>query len=158
IESRVSAYRLQVLAAAQRSKTAARSGDSDTASWAAKHTREDGRDASRDTRLAAGLKNQSRTEQALNEGDISQDHAEVIVNTGQALPDELTPAQRDKVEEDLVEKAKRLSSSALRRRARRALEAIEAEREAVDAHEEGQVGDEEERARARTRLTLRDNH
>lgn len=56
-----------------------------------------------------------------------------------------------------MEKAKTMPPSVLRQRARRALEAIERQRDEIDAHEEGQVADEEERARARTRVTLRDN-
>src|SRR5690625_5220419 len=150
IESRVSAYKLQVLAAAEKAKTAQRCGDSDTASWASKRTREDGRDTSRQTKLANDLADPSPTQQALAEGEISQGHAEVIVHTKERLPEELTPAERNRIEEDLVEKAKRLSPSALRQRGRRALEAIEKDRERVDAHEEEQVADEEDRARART--------
>lgn len=47
--------------------------------------------------------------------------------------------------------------AALRRAARRALEAIEADRDVVDAHENALVADEEAVARSRTRLTLHDN-
>ncbi|MGC0142031.1 HNH endonuclease signature motif containing protein [Pseudactinotalea sp. Z1732] len=73
------------------------------------------------------------------------------------FPADLSAAERKRVEDDLVEKAKTMPPSVLRQRARRALEAIERQRDEVDAHEEGQVADEEERARARTRVTLRDN-
>jgi hypothetical protein len=48
--------------------------------------------------------------------------------------------------------------SSLRRIARRAISAIEPDRSAVDAHEDAILRDEEAVARARTRLTLHDNH
>ena len=62
------------------------------------------------------------------------------------------------MEATLVEKAKRLDPHALRRAARRALAAVEPDEAVVDAHEDEQVHHEEQRALARTRLTLHDNN
>lgn len=157
ITSRLDAYRLRVLAAAEAAKTASKSGDADTGAWAAKHTNDDARETSRQTKLAAGLKEASPTQQALSEGDISEGHAEVIVGAGKKLPEDLTPGERKRVEEDLVEKAKTMPPSKLRQRARRQLEALNKDRETVDKDEEAQVADEEERARAKTRFTMHDN-
>ncbi|MGC0274662.1 DUF222 domain-containing protein [Pseudactinotalea sp. Z1739] len=158
IESRVRAYKLKVLAAADQARTAQRSGHADTASWAAKHTNDDGRETSRETKLATRLTDRVPTQRALDGGDISAEHAEIIVGAGEKLPEGLTAAERNRVEADLVDKAKQIPPSALRQRARRQLEALKRDRETVDAHEEGQIADEEARARAQTRLTLRDNH
>lgn len=51
-----------------------------------------------------------------------------------------------------------MSPSTLRRAARRAIEAVEPDPAAVDAHEEKLLREEENAARAPTRLTLHDNH
>ncbi|MGC0141624.1 DUF222 domain-containing protein [Pseudactinotalea sp. Z1732] len=158
IESRVRAYKLKVLNAAEKANTARKSGHADTASWAAKHTNDDGRDTSRQTKLATRLSDRGPTQRALDDGDISPDHAEIIVGAGEKLPDGLTTTERARVEEDLVDKAKHMPPSVLRQRARRQLEALKKDRESIDAHEDGQIADEEQQARAHTRLTIRDNH
>jgi hypothetical protein len=69
----------------------------------------------------------------------------------------VTTEQRAVVEQTLIAKARTLSPSSLRKVARRALEAIEADAAVVDAHENELVRDLEEQARSRTRLTLHDN-
>src|SRR5699024_6490095 len=154
IESRVGAYRLKVLAAAERDNTAEKAGAADTASWAAKNTNDDSRETARAAKLATRVKDRSPTQKALDDGDISPQHAETIVAAGEKLPEDLSAAERDRVEEDLVDKAKTMAPGALRRQARRQLEALNKERAEVDAHEEDQVAGEEERARAQTRLTI----
>ncbi|MGC0249045.1 HNH endonuclease signature motif containing protein [Pseudactinotalea sp. Z1748] len=158
IESRVRAYTLKVLNAAEKANTARKSGHADTASWAAKHTNDDGRDTSRQTKLATRLSQRGPTQRALDAGDISPDHAEIIVGAGEKLPNGLTITEAARVEEDLVAKAKQMPPSVLRQRARRQLEALKKDRESIDTHEEGQIADEEQQARAHTRLTIRDNH
>ena len=112
-EARLSAVRLRVLAAAERSHAAA--------------------------------------------GAISAEHAAAIVRTDRHLPGRLTPAERDTVESALLSKARVLSPGGLRRAARRALETVEADAAVVDAHENATIAAAEERARARTRLSLHDN-
>jgi hypothetical protein len=62
------------------------------------------------------------------------------------------------VEAALLQKARTMSPSALRRAARRAIEAVEPDSPVVDAHEDTLLRDEEAAARAKTRLTLHDNH
>jgi len=73
------------------------------------------------------------------------------------LPAQVTALQRSAIEADLIEKARSMPPTLLRRAARRALAAVEADGSVVDAHENDLVADEEASVRARTRLTLHDN-
>jgi hypothetical protein len=68
-----------------------------------------------------------------------------------------TGTQRAVVEAALIEKARRLPPSLLRKAARRALEQVESDPVLVDEHENRLVADEEAAARAKTRLTLHEN-
>jgi hypothetical protein len=156
-EARIAALKLQVLGTAERSRTAARSGAASTGQWAARVANADPAVAQRQVGLARGLERRTATQEALSAGSISTEHAAVIVQADRSLPAQVSAAQRDAVEESLVEKARTLPPSALRRAARRALEAVEPDAAAVDAHENEVVLAQEERARARTRLTLHDN-
>ncbi|MGH3510619.1 MAG: DUF222 domain-containing protein, partial [Nocardioidaceae bacterium] len=94
---------------------------------------------------------------ALGLGTISPDHARVIVDATAQLPTAVTDDQRAVVEAALVEKAKVTNPKTLRQLARRALEAVEADRAAVDAHEDALMRGEERSARAKARLTMHDN-
>ncbi|RNL60569.1 HNH endonuclease [Nocardioides marmoriginsengisoli] len=151
------AKKLQALASAERSRTAARVGAASTGQWAARLTNSDQVVAQRQVRLARGLDDRPAAGAALARGVISPEHAEVIVHADRQLPAHVTTAQREVVEQELVTKAQVLSPSALRRVARRALTAIEDDVAAVDAHENELVRDLEQHARTRTRLTLHDN-
>jgi hypothetical protein len=73
------------------------------------------------------------------------------------LPAELSASERAAVEQALVAKAKLVDPDALRKAARRALSAAERCRAEVDAHEDGVLRSEEDRAWDRARLTLHDN-
>src|SRR5689334_7413454 len=156
-EARIAAMKLRVIGGAERSHVAATSGLADTGQWAAKVVNADPVAAHRQVWLAQGLERRSATRRALSTGSISVEHAVVIVQADRRLPQQVTAAQRDVVEAALVDKAQTLTPSALRRAARRALEAVENDTAVVDAHENDLVLDEEERARAKTRLTLHDN-
>ncbi len=156
-EARIAALRLRVLAAADRSQTALRSGAASTGQWAARLANADHAAAQREVGLAQGLDRRTATQQALSAGTISAEHAAVIVRADRDLPAQVTAAQRDVVEAALVEKARSLSPGALRRAARRALAAVEADLRLVDAHENALVAAEEDRARRRTTLSLHDN-
>jgi hypothetical protein len=81
----------------------------------------------------------------------------VIVDATANLPATLTPQERETVETVLVEKAQTTNPKTLRQLARRALEVVEAEQAAVDAHEKALARAEEDVARSKTRLTLHDN-
>ena len=155
--ARIEALRMRVISRAERSQTAARSGAANTGQWAAKVANTDPVVAQRQVGLAQGLERRTATQQALSAGSISPEHATVIVQADRSLPVRVTSAQRDTVEEALVAKAQTLTPTALRRAARRALEAVENDPTLVDAHENGLVLDEEEQARAKTRLSLHEN-
>lgn len=157
-ESRVAALRLRVLAAADRSETAAASGLANTGQWAAKVGNTDPVAASRQVRLSQGLERRTLTQQALASGRLTTEHAAVIVQADRELPRETTMPQRSQIESALVEKAQSMPPSLLRRAARRALAEVESDSTVVDAHEDTLLRAEEGSARSQTRLTLHDNH
>ncbi len=157
-EARLAALKLQLLAAAERSKTALRCGAASTGQWAASLANTDQAVAHRQVGLAQILERRTATQAALASGSITIEHAAVIVNADQQLPDSVTAEQRETIEQALVAKAQSLSPGALRKAARRALAAVEDDLAVVDAHENGIVRDREEFARSRTRLTLHDNN
>ncbi|MDT0187848.1 DUF222 domain-containing protein [Microbacterium sp. ARD31] len=156
--SPVVAARLHVLAAAEKARTATRSGAASTAAWAATLTQSDPQAANRDVRLATEVERSPVVRQSLRAGDISPAHAAVIVDADRRLPTTVTPAQREVVQQALVAKAQTLSPSRLRKVARRALAAIEPDEQVVDAHEDALLHDEETSALARASLTFHDNH
>ncbi len=156
-EATLAAVRLRVLAAADRARTAQRSGASSTGHWAASLIQADAAVTHREVGLARSLEELPVTSSALGDGDVSASHVAVIAHALDRLPTGVTPAQRDQVEVSLVARARELSPQSLRRVARRALEAVEPDQAVVDAHEDAQLYDEEARARARTRLTFHDN-
>ena len=157
VERRVVAARLHVLAAAERARTARRNGAASTAAWAATLMQSDSPAASREVRLATEVEHSPAVDDSLSRGDISPAHASVIVGASRRLPEGVTPAQREVVEQALVEKAQHMSPSSLRRAARRALGAIEPDQAVVDAHENDLLVDEEAKALSRASLSFHDN-
>jgi hypothetical protein len=158
ISRRVEAVRLKLLAAAERAGAPRVAGFAGTDAWAAKHTTMGRATTARDVALAAELDSgHDATAAALDEGLVSSAHAAVIVRAGQQLPSGVSEQQRRVVEESLVEQAQRHDPDQLRRLARRAIEAVEPDQVAVDAHENELVRSEEESARTRARLTFHDN-
>ncbi|GAB3262351.1 hypothetical protein GCM10027425_26220 [Alteromonas gracilis] len=156
-QSRLAALRLRVLGSAESARAAAAAGASDAGSWSARLTRTEPAKAHRDMRLARELRGRSATRSALARGVITPEHAAVITRADADLPARVTPEERRTVEESLVEKAQTLNPAQLRRHAKRALAAIEPDETIVDAHEDDLLRAEEDRARAKTRLTLHDN-
>jgi len=156
--SRLAALKLKLVAAADRAEVALDAGMSGTGAWLALHTRSGSADAVRAVRLAAALEDGlTATAAALDAGDLSPAHAAVIAHAAERLPQTLTAQQREVVEASLVTRARRLDPVRLRKVARRALAAVEADGAAVDAHEDALLRDEEAAAREKTRLTMRDN-
>lgn len=156
-EARITALRLRLLAEADRSRTATRTGAATTGQWAASLANTDQARAHSDVGLAQGLEGRRATREALAEGTISSDHAAVIVRADRDLPTTVTAQQRETVETALVAKARVLPPTALRRAARRALADIETDIATVDAHENELVATEEATARKQVRLSLHDN-
>ncbi len=161
-ERRIAAVKLQLVAAADRADSASLTGMSGTPAWLAKHTASDHAGAARATKLAAALYDEeatpSATAAALSRGDISGEHARVIAEAKDRLPQGLSVGEVAAVEDSLVEKAHRLDPGALRKAARRALAVVEDDAAKVEAHQDALLRDEEAAARARTRLSLHDNH
>ena len=159
VARRLDAARLAALARVDASGLAGHSGAASTGAWYARATRSTAADAASQVNLAKSLDDGlDRTSDAMAEGSLSTEHARVIARAIEDLPDDVTPAERDRIERHLVEQARLLDPARLRRAARRALEAIARPAEEVDAHHGATLREEEDRARARTRLTLRDNH
>lgn len=155
--SRLEGVRLRLVAAAEKDEVAARTGLSGTDAWLSRRTRMGRARAAREVKLAGDLdQGYAATGAALDAGDISTEHAQVIVAAAEQLPAGLDPAARARVESALVHRAKRLDPSQLRRVARRSLAAV-ADAETVDAHHDGLLRREEADAYERTRLTLHDN-
>jgi len=155
---RLTAYKLKVLAAADRARVAADAGFTDTNAWAARQTRTSRATAARDVALAHDLQTgHDATAAALDAGLFSPAHAAVIVRAAAQLPAGTSDEQRATVEARLVEKAQRFDPDQLRRLARRAIETIEPDQARVDAHENDLVAGEEEIARSRCSLSLHDN-
>ncbi|MCW2763022.1 MAG: endonuclease [Marmoricola sp.] len=158
ISRRVEAVKLKLLAGADRAGTAADGGFTGTESWVARHTTVSRTTAAREVILAKELMSgHDATATALDEGLVSPAHAAVIVRADQQLPAGVSEAQRRIVEEALVHKAQRFDPDQLRRIARRAIEAVEPDQIAVDAHENELLRTEEEAARDRARLSFHDN-
>lgn len=157
IERQVASVRLRVLAEAERCRTAVRSGAPSTSAWAATLTHADPQAAFRDVRLATDIEGSPAVRQALDRGDISTAHAQVVVDASRKLPSHVSATQRRVVEQHLVAKAQEMSPSRLRKAAHRALGAIEPDQTVVDAHEDALLVDEETRALAHTTLRLHDN-
>lgn len=156
--TRLQALRLDLVRAADEARAASATGASGTAAWLASTTRADGAAASRDVKLATALgESLPATRAALAQGSLSTEHAQVIAVAASRLPEALSERERATIEVALVERAKSVDPSALRKAARRALAAAERTQAEVDAHEDGVVRSEEDRALERTRLAWHDN-
>lgn len=158
VARRVEALRLRLVSAADEAGVAAGLGLTGTDAWLAARTRTDRAEAAGTLRLAGALEEPaSVTAAAVSSGEVSTEHARVVVDALAALPASVTPAQRDVVERHLVEQARQVAPTRLRRLARRALAAVEPDPVVVDAHEDVLLREEEDVALDRTRLTLHDN-
>lgn len=108
--------------------------------------------------IGTGVTARSRTSAALDAGDLSVQHAEVILRALRALPTELTASERAACEAELVRLAGKLTPARLRRAAERVLAAIKPrEPEAVDAHQDAVVAQREEQAWQKASFWLKDN-
>ena len=157
--ARLQALELRLVAAADTAGVAADTGAASTGAWHATVTNTEPAESARQTKLATALDkpNLAGTSSALGAGVVSAAHAAVIAAAVRQLPADLTAEQVAVVEADLLAKARRMNPQQLRKAARRALAAVEADRARVDAAEDTQLRDEEAAARAKTRLALHDN-
>jgi hypothetical protein len=129
--------------------------------WLSQLGRMDRRDADALLRLAdAARKGCAETLRGMRLGLVTAAHAHIITTTLAALPDGVTPEERDKLEDLLVDSAGMLRPAELREAARTALETFAARTPTVDDPDEAAAVAEEharaEEARAnRRRLALR---
>jgi len=103
------------------------------------------------------LAESSRTEQAAADGQLSHQHAKVISRAMQDLPADVTAEQRAFAERALIRDAGHLSPHDLATRARRITDQFKND-EQVDADEDRLLRRREALARAKTSLSLWDNH
>ncbi|WP_170206810.1 HNH endonuclease signature motif containing protein [Barrientosiimonas humi] len=158
LSRRVASLRLRLVACANRSQVARRSGFSTTGAWLASRTHTTGGAATREADLAETLESVLPvTGQALAEGAVSPEHAAVIAWAIKQLPEGLTAEQVARVEASLVADAARMSPARLRGAARRALAVVEPDQQAVDEHEDQVLRGEEASALGRCRLSMHDN-
>lgn len=155
---RLEAASLRVLASAEKARVGERAGHTGTGSWASAQTTCGGAEGSARSRLAADLEGGLvETGSSLERGEISAEHAKVIAATMRALPPQLGASARAAVEARLNGRAREVEPGMLRRLARRALEAAQRSTREVDEHEDAQLRGQEQRALARTRLSMREN-
>lgn len=100
---------------------------------------------------------ESATERALDAGEISPQHAHVIVNALGSLPARLSLDEVRAVEAMLLTQARVVTPGHLRVMARRAIEAVEPDPQVVDATEDSLVQREEEAAYRASSFWMRDN-
>jgi len=157
--ARLESMKLSMVAAADRGEVATTAGMTGTPAWLAAHTRSWGGKAAADVSLATALDTSLPvTKEALAAGEVSTAHAAVIAGTTSRLPESLTPTEVTRIERSLVAQAKRVDPAKLRRAGRRALLAAERTAAEASAHEDAELRGEEQRAEARVRLTMHDNH
>ena len=114
--------------------------------------------AARDVGLATELApGHDTTADALAAGLLSPAHAAIILAAGRDLPTALTQDQRQHLEATLVAQAQRFAPDQLRRIARRALQAVEPDHSALDAHENQLLTTQDHAAHATASLSFHDN-
>lgn len=99
----------------------------------------------------------SATGAALDRGEISADHAKVILRALDDLPEEINADQRVLCEAELLRLAVNRTPAQLRIAGRRIIEQVVADRAVIDAHEEDLVASEEARAEEAAAFWIKDN-
>jgi hypothetical protein len=159
VKAKTAELDLRVLAAADRNDIGHASGATSTAAWLAHETRQTRQHCSAVARLACELDESFHaTRAALAGGRINLEQAGVIVRAVNALSrerDELPPGTEQRAEAHLLELARDFDAGVLRRLGKRLFEVVCPE--AADKAEGKALAKEEERARRRASLTIRDN-
>jgi hypothetical protein len=106
LRAQVEALELRLAAEADRRAVGDKTGATDTASWWGHETKQDRPAAKRRMRLAESLDRHVPTAAALAEGAISVDHARVITECVDRLPDDLEdPSIPERAEKHLLNEA-----------------------------------------------------
>ena len=153
---RLERFKLQIVAAGEAADVASGAGLLDTGAWVARHTNTGGAAASGVVKLARDLHTLPETSDALGEGTVRTEHAQVIAHTMRQLPPTLDARQRGLVEHKLLGWASEIDPALLRKKARSVLIDITT-REEAEHHHAHVLVEEEQQALAKTRLTLHDN-
>ena len=149
--SRVAGLRADVLAVS--GDVAEERGARSAASVLVVETRTSRREAMRDERIGAALRDRwMQVAEGVALGGVTWEQAEVLVHVLDELPDDLEPELRHKAEAHLVAEAGHFDPVALRRLGRHVLEVIAPD--VADAHAERSLLAEKRRARAVTRLSF----
>ena len=156
--ARLQSIKLGAIAVVDKARVPDDAGMTGTDAWLKARSRTSGAAASRDVKLAKALdEGLLATGESLSAGELSTEHAQVIADAIAKLPQDFTDEERKAVEASLVAKAKHLDPAALRRHARRGVEAAGRSAAEADAHEDKVLRSEEEAALAKTKLSMHDN-
>lgn len=159
VKAKAAELELRVLAAADRNAVGSDSGSTSTAAWLAHETKQTRPRCSAAARLAGELDvSFPATRAALAAGRVNLDQAEVIVRAVGALTqehDDLPAGTHARAEAHLLDLAGEFDASVLRRLGKRLFEVVCPE--AADRAEGEALAEEEERARRKASLTMRDN-
>lgn len=159
VGSRLAELNMRVLVAADRNDVGADSGATSAAAWLAHGTRQTRARCAAAVRLATELDEDfTATRQALAQGRVNLEQAQVIVRAVNLLSDEyddLPPGTRDRAEEHLLDLARDFDAATLLRMGKRLFEVVCPE--AADQAEGERLAKEEERARRLAKFSTRDN-
>ncbi|GGO74302.1 HNH endonuclease signature motif containing protein [Nocardioides deserti] len=153
LRARVEALELRLAAEADRRAVGDKVGATDTASWWGHETKQDRAAAKRRMRLAESLDRHAPTSAALAEGAISTDHARVITECVDRLPDDLDDASiPERAEKHLLHEALDLDPKSLAILAKHVLTVVAPE---IGEERDARALEREEReARANAWLTM----
>ncbi len=153
LRAQVEALELKLAAEADRRAVGDEVGATDTASWWGHETRQDKPAAKRRMRLAESLDRHAPTAAALAEGAISTDHARVITDCIDRLPDDLDdPSIPERAEKHLLREALDLDPKSLAILAKHVLTVVAPE---IGEERDARALEREEReARAKAWLTM----
>jgi hypothetical protein len=154
-EAQLGELKARLLAHADQIDLAGTTSATKTATWLAHHTTTTRPAAFRAIRLAQGLDEHQLTRQALAEGRVHVEQAEVILRALAELPDNLETKLVENAEAHLLGEAAHHDANALKRLGQRLLDVIDPD--LADAHEAKLLEREERDAAAAARLVLWDD-
>lgn len=128
IRTKADALALRALAAAESCNAAREVGEPSLTAVVARQSGVSRRDAAQQVKLATQLEDAPATRAALGQPGMSSQKAHLITDALRQLPADLTAAQRDHIEAELVGAAPDMSVEQFRIKARRALETIDTDR------------------------------
>ncbi|QIX27236.1 DUF222 domain-containing protein [Nocardioides sp. JQ2195] len=131
-----------------------RVGASSTAHWWARKTRLKSSDTRKHLARSHHLEKPffSPVADALSEGDLRTEQADVIIRAIDELPDDLEPAMLEKARDHMLDLATQFDADELRKLSKGLLEALDPER--FENEEEKRLQKEEEEAAATARITI----